>query len=67
MMVQPQPEDRPCPNCGTGHLVPHRNAGKRQYREYRNLLICENCWHKYDPQPDGSLVLIRNPRHKKGK
>ena len=67
MMVQPKPPDKPCPNCEVGTLVPHRSAGKGQYKEYPNLLICEKCWHKYDPQLDGSLVLVRNPRHRKAR
>ncbi len=52
-----------CLNDGTV-LVKHRNAGKRQYKSYPNLLICPNCWSKYDPQEDGTLVRVKNPSKK---
>lgn len=53
-----------CPNCGEGRLEPHNRAGQRQYKDYPNLLICEKCWHKYMPTPEGKLLYVKNPAKK---
>ena len=50
-----------CPNCDED-LVKHTNAGRRQYKEYPNLLTCPKCWHKYNPvsgEVPGTIELTR--------
>lgn len=51
----------PCPNCGEKRLVPHRNAGKRQWKEYPDLLVCEVCWTKWALR-DGKLVRVKSKK-----
>jgi len=59
LVLEKQPR---CLNCKEDYLVPHNSAGKRQYKDYPNLLICPKCWHKYHPNENGKLVLVTNPR-----
>jgi len=56
-MTDMEPET--CPNCES-RLVKHRRAGRGQYKAYPNLRVCETCWFKYDPQPDGTLVRVKS-------
>ena len=48
-----------CPNCEQAELVPHRNAGKGQYKDYPDLLVCPFCWHKY-VERGGKLIRIKS-------
>jgi predicted RNA-binding Zn-ribbon protein involved in translation (DUF1610 family) len=36
--------DKTCPNCGKEKLVRHNKAGRGQYNNYPNLLVCQSCW-----------------------
>lgn len=42
------PEIHHCPSCNT-ELVKHSSAGRGQYRDRPNLLVCPSCWLKFDP------------------
>ena len=49
-----------CLNCGNS-LVKHAGAGRGQYKDYPDLLICEQCWHKY-VEREGKLIRVKAKR-----